>query len=432
MSALAPTPTRFHWQRRSVQVITLLLVIIVPASGLFRIDPKAGALVILHRQVWFADFFLIAGLWVSLVSLLVMLYSLAGTVFCGWVCPQNIFSEWANFMTHLLLGKRAEVNLDGQAPVIAPAKNRAINWILLGLSFLLASMFLGVIPLFYFYDPGTVLSFILWRSDPVLAQSLHWIYAVFVLIILVDIAVIRHFWCRFACVYRVWQHSFRTRETLHVRYDDSRASACEKCNYCVTSCFIEIDPRKTNVYDSCINCGECIDACNRLQGKKGLPGLLSFEIGENQQKKVERIQFRNNAFGLKTRATWMSVILLLGISLFTWGLWTWKPLHLSAYRAETQESSRVALNYRIEIANKRYQTEVVTLGLKGLHDGEYHFSQTQLIIPPADRRSVTLSVSPNLSHGLHYFIIDATAPDVGWKDHFSIRHFSESATRSSP
>lgn len=142
MSAL-PTTTRFHLQRRSVQVITLLLTIVVPATGLFRIDPKAGALVILHRQVWFADFFLIAGLWVSLVSLLVMLYSLAGTVFCGWVCPQNIFSEWANFMTRLLLGKRAEVSLDGQAPRVAPAKNRVLNWVLLGLSFWWLQCFWG-------------------------------------------------------------------------------------------------------------------------------------------------------------------------------------------------------------------------------------------------------------------------------------------------
>jgi Polyferredoxin len=151
--------SRFHLHRRMVQGTTLLLVILVPALGLFRIDPRAGALVVLDRQIWFADFFLIAGLWIILLSLLVMLYSTAGTVFCGWVCPQNIFSEWANYMTHRLLGKRAEVSLDGQAPVIAPAKNRVWNWVLLGLSFLLASMFLGVIPLFYFYDPSTILAF---------------------------------------------------------------------------------------------------------------------------------------------------------------------------------------------------------------------------------------------------------------------------------
>lgn len=428
MLSIVQPLTRYHLQRRMVQVVTLLMVIIVPATGLFRIDPRAGALVILHRQVWFADFFLIAGLWIMVVSFLVMLYSTAGTVFCGWVCPQNIFSEWANFMTRLLLGKRAEVSLDGQAPIVAQSKNKVFNWVLLGLSFLLVSMFLAVIPLFYFYDPSTVLAFLLWRSDPALAQSLHWIYAVFVLMILVDIAVIRHFWCRFACVYRVWQHSFRTRETLHVRYDDSRASACEKCNYCVTACFIDIDPRKTDVYDSCINCGECIDACHRLHAKKGLPGLLSFEIGERNQKKEERIHFRNNAFGIKNRASWMTVILLLGLSFFAWGLWTWQPLHLAAYRAEVQASSDVVLDYRIEIANKRYAPEVVDLRVKGLAQGDYHFSNTRMVIPAAERRSVILSISPTMAHGLHFFTIEAHAPDVAWQANFLIRHFSDRAT----
>ncbi|WP_298156707.1 4Fe-4S dicluster domain-containing protein [Ferrovum sp.] len=423
--------SRFHLHRRMVQGTTLLLVILVPALGLFRIDPRAGALVVLDRQIWFADFFLIAGLWIILLSLLVMLYSTAGTVFCGWVCPQNIFSEWANYMTHRLLGKRAEVSLDGQAPVIAPAKNRVWNWVLLGLSFVLASMFLGVIPLFYFYDPSTILAFLLWRSDPALASSLHWIYAVFVLIILVDIAVIRHFWCRFACVYRVWQHSFRTRETLHVRYDASRASACEKCNYCVTSCFIEIDPRKTDVYDSCINCGECIDACNRLQAKKGNPGLLSFEFGEHKTKREARIHFRNNAVGLTSRTSWMAVVMILGLSFFAWGLWTWEPLHLAAYRAEVQDAAN-DLDYRIEIANKRYRPETVELSVQGLKPGEYHLSRTQLTIPAAGRLSAILSISPALPHGVHSFRILARAVQENWTDQFAIQHFSEAPKGRTP
>ena len=73
-----------------VQAVSFALAILIPASGLLRIDPSAGALVVLDRQIWFADFFLIAGLWIMLASGLVMLYSVAGTVFCGWVCPQNI------------------------------------------------------------------------------------------------------------------------------------------------------------------------------------------------------------------------------------------------------------------------------------------------------------------------------------------------------
>ena len=205
---------RYHGRRRLVQASSFALAILVPASGLFRIDPSAGALVVLDRQIWFADFFLIAGLWIMLLSLLVMLYSVAGTVFCGWVCPQNIVSEWANFVTRKFLGRRAKVAMDGSAPIVAATKNKALNWVLLGLSLLAASLVVGIVPLFYFYAPATVWSFVTWRADPNLAGSLHYIYFVFVVIILLDVAFIRHFWCRFACVYRVWQHSFRTRETL--------------------------------------------------------------------------------------------------------------------------------------------------------------------------------------------------------------------------
>ena len=53
--------TRYHGRRRLVQAISFALAVLVPASGLFRIDPSAGALVVLDRQIWFSDFFLVAG-----------------------------------------------------------------------------------------------------------------------------------------------------------------------------------------------------------------------------------------------------------------------------------------------------------------------------------------------------------------------------------
>ena len=79
----AAPATRFHGKRRLVQVVALALFVLVPATGLFRIDPLDGALVVLDRQIWFADFFLIFGLWFTLATALVFLYSVAGTVFCG-------------------------------------------------------------------------------------------------------------------------------------------------------------------------------------------------------------------------------------------------------------------------------------------------------------------------------------------------------------
>ena len=275
---------RYHGRRRLVQATSFALAILVPASGLMRIDPGAGALVVLDRQIWFADFFLIAGLWIMLASVWCMLYSVAGTVFCGWVCPQNILSEWANFVTHRLLGRRAKVEMDGSAPIVAVTKNKALNWILLALSLLAASMLVAIVPLFYFYPPPPIWSFVTWRAG----SRARRLAALHIFRLRADhpagCGLHPPFLVPLRLCHRVWQHSFRTRETLHVSYDASRADSCTKCNYCVSSCFIEIDPRKTAVYDSCINCGECVDACNRMHQNRAKPGLLSFEFGETQAK----------------------------------------------------------------------------------------------------------------------------------------------------
>ncbi|MBI1174496.1 MAG: 4Fe-4S binding protein [Sideroxydans sp.] len=411
----------FHWKRRSVQILAVVLAILIPASGLFRIDPEVGAFVVVNRQIWFSDFFLIAGTWVFLASCLVLLYSTAGTVFCGWVCPQNTLAEWANNLTRKLLGKRAEVSLTGEAPKVAAAKNKLVNWLLLGLILLGTAMVFALIPLFYFYPPQLVWAFVTFQPDAQLARSLHWIYTVSVLVIFLDIAVIRHFWCRFSCIYRVWQHSFKTKQTLHIKYDDSRADECAKCNYCVTACFIDLDPRKTAIYDSCINCGECIDACDRLHAKQGVPGLLRFEIGEREQKGGGK--FRTAAVSLFARTKWATLFGGLGAVMFVWGLWTYQPYHVVVYRAETQHAQTIQ-DYRIAVSNKLYRPAELSVHVQGLPQGSYHLSAGDIKLLPAGHGSLTLSIARSLPRGLYSIMVDVSAAD-GWAGHFHIQHYSE-------
>ena len=303
---------KLHWQRRAFQVAFIALVIAIPVSGLLRIDPIAGAFVVLDHQIWWSDFFLVFGLWVTIASSLVLVYSLVGTAFCGWACPQNTLSEWANNITRKLLGKRAEIELGGAKMQIAARKNTWINWLVLGGLISAVSMVFALIPLLYFYPPGVIWSFISFQDDSRLAPSLHYIYFIFTLVIFIDVAFIRHFWCRFMCIYKVWQHGFKTKQTLHIEYDESRAQACAKCNYCVTACFIGIDPRNTNEYDSCINCGECITACNNLHVKKNLPGLLSFKIGEQRATKFAMLSMKLSS--LSSRVHWTLPFAVLGLA----------------------------------------------------------------------------------------------------------------------
>ncbi len=412
---------RLHWYRRSVQWGMILLALLIPITGLFRIDPVDGAFVVLDRQIWFSDFFIVFGFWFFVASALVALYSIAGTVFCGWACPQNTFSEWANLLTRRLLGKRAEVMLDGQPMKISRDKDRWFNWFALGLIFLSVSMALALIPLFYFYTPDVVWSFITFQDDARLAGSLHWIYTVFVLIIFLDIVFIRHFMCRFMCIYKVWQHIFKTKETLHIAYDESRSDACRKCNYCVTSCFIDIDPRKTNVFDTCINCGECVTACSTLQAKKnGGPGLLSFAFGPNRRDDIANA--RTGLSGLKNRLIWTSPWMALGAVMFVWGLGTYEGYHYTVYRSEVHHGAQIN-EYRINLASKFYYPTAARISVEGLPDGAYTLDRERVEFATAGRTDVTLNLdSQQLRDGLTPFLVRVTTDD-GWQDTFRVHHF---------
>lgn len=411
----------FHMRRRLTQALFLLLLIIIPISGLLRIDPIAGAFVVLDRQIWWADFFLVFGLWILLASGLVMIYSTVGTAFCGWACPQNSLAELANKWTYKLLGKRADVSIAGEKMKVAASKNRFINWFLLGLILLAASMLLALIPLFYFYSPEIIWSFVTFQYDARLASSLHYIYLVFVLVFLVDASFIRHFWCRFMCVYKVWQHGFKTHQTLQVAYDESRSESCEKCNYCNTVCFLGIDPRNTDMYDSCINCGDCIDACNRVQAKNKLPGLLSFSSGVSG--KEDSGVLKRNLASMSTRMRWTIPFAVLGLGMFVWGLIDYQYYHLAVYRADTEHGAEIR-DYRVAVSNKLYREAELTVSIEGLVKENYSFSDNKARFDGAGRVDLNLHIKPNLEKGLHSFLVRVESAD-GWKDSYRVQHFVE-------
>ena len=410
---------KLHWQRRGLQIATLLLAYLIPISGLFRIDPIADAFVILERQIWWSDFFLVFGLWLSMASGLVMLYSFVGTAFCGWSCPQNTLSEWANLITRKLLGKRAEVQLNGGKMAVGSKRNTWVNWTVISLLIFAASMVLGLLPLLYFYPPAVMWDFVSFQANDSLASSLHYIYFIIVILFVIDIGFIRHFWCRFMCIYKVWQHGFKTKHTLHIAYDDTRADLCAKCNYCTTACFIDLDPRKTEIYDTCINCGECITACNTLQAKNGQPGLLRFEVGDQAASKRALIKIPLSS--LSSRITWTVPFVALGLIMFGWGLVSYEHYHLAAYRADISHGTEIR-DYRISVSNKLYQNATAQISVQGLPEGGFTLSNREIQFTGANRIDVKLHIHADMPPGLHSFIVNVTTAD-GWQDSYRVQHF---------
>ncbi len=325
---------QYHWKRRAVQFATLFLIALVPAVGLFRIDLTTASFSMLDHQLWWSNFTLVAGLALIAATAPILTYMTIGSVWCGWACPQNLLSEWANNMTHKLLGKRANVDVTGEGMVVAAAKNKAINWILLGLLFLAAALVLALIPFMFFFSPAEVWS--LFTSGAKLSTFMQRLYYFLAFLIFVDIAVVRYFWCDYACLYRVGQKIFKSRDALHVAYDATRSADCAKCNYCATACITSIKPTAIKPYDSCIDCGECVDACNRLHLKTGTIGLLRFELGEHGTTASLRGKLRDV---LSRFNWWVGGVFLAGCVMTVWGIVA-QPAEVPVPSPEAQQHAR--------------------------------------------------------------------------------------------
>jgi len=416
-----PGASLLHPLRRYVQLATLAILILIPASGLFRIDPVAGGFLLLDRQIWFSDIFIVMGFWILVASLLIMMYSLVGAVFCGWMCPQNTVSEWANNLTEKLLGRRANMmDVSGSRMKVAVRRKSVLNYIVLGSALLGASMFYALIPMFYFYPPEAIWSFVSFQYDERLAGSMHWIYFVCVAVMLMDITVIRHLMCKYMCIYRVWQHSFKTRDTLHISYDSSRSDHCKSCNYCVDSCFLDIDPRKPEIFDSCVNCGECVVACDELHSKSKKfagPGLLRLTLGDEWKGK-----YRGALGSFFGRARAVTLAAVAGAMMFGIGLYSYQSAAFSVYRGDAWQDGHV-LDYRINIAHKLYAPDTMHIRIKGLEPQDYVLEKSEVKFNGAGRQDVMLHLDKGLASGLHRFkvLVDA---DSGWSADFNVVHFA--------
>lgn len=409
---------KLHRRRRIVQAATVLILILIPLLGLFRIDPVAGAFVVLDRQIDFGDFFIIIGFWLMVSSALIITYSSLGTAFCGWSCPQNTLSEWANHWHRRLLGKRSEVMLDGAPMKVSAGKNKITNWVALGTILLGFSMIAALVPMLYFYPPDMLWNFVSFQSDERLQGSEYYIYAIFVLIIFIDVAYLRHFFCRFMCVYKVWQHSFKTKETLHIVHDTSAADECERCNYCQKVCFVEIDPRQTQTYDACINCGECVTACESIRGSRKTGGsLLSFAMGEPQ---AAQNVTRNAMHTLRSRLFWIVPLILAGLGMFIYGMSSYEPYRFSVYHSDTAQGRQIN-EYRVSLAHKIYNESKVSVSIEGLPESSYRLESEQILFSTARRQDVKFYIDDVLEPGLYPFLVHVKS-DSGWKSSFRVHH----------
>ncbi len=410
-----PRWRRLHRTRRLVQTAFLALLVLAPILGWFRIDILTGAFVIGEHQIWFSDSAIVLGLWFFLASLLVLTYSWLGAVFCGWACPQGFLSELGSAWMHRLLGRGAQLSVDGESIRVARRKGRMSDWLLLSAAYVLVSMLFALVPLLYFYPPSAVWHFVTFQRDAAIPLSIYWIYFVLFVVMMIDIAFIRHLMCRYFCIYRVWQHSFKTSQTMRIGFDATRADECVKCGYCAKACVVDLDPRHTEVYSGCTACGECIVACDRLHEGKKSGGLLAFVF-------PEKSEVPSHMTAMLGRSKGVLPFMAAGALLLAFGIVHYSPYHLSVGNIGARHTGMNT--YVVHLANKRYRPASLSLSILGLEHRQYELQHQKVHFRTAGMTNVVLRLHAHaIRHGLRRFVVRVTSAD-GWVREFPVQYYN--------
>lgn len=258
---------RWHAPRRLLQLVCGLLLVALPLTNGLRLDLRRDEFYFAWHKMAAHDLFLL--FWVSMlgVALLSAVSFLYGRLWCGWVCPQTLASDFADSL---------RTRLD-KALRTRPGQPRfRLSRSLWALTVCAVSVGTGVILACYWLAPSDVFraARLPWRdlsagltvygSAAVLAADMLWL---------------RRRFCSHACPYGPLMSTLGDQNTLAVRYLSERSDDCIGCHKCETDCPMGIDIKKGVGQHACIGCGECIDSCNDVLGKRGKPGLIEFRYG---------------------------------------------------------------------------------------------------------------------------------------------------------
>jgi polyferredoxin len=272
----------------------ILLIILAPVFDILRFDSDTRSLIFFGSEwdlglkegfylnqsfenashvAW--QFFLKAILpWLGILAVFPLLGYITERFFCGWFCPEGALFEFFDFLTLKLFGRRSLFSKKANDPS-GPSKQRLPFIILAVLSMIIIPLSAGVALTGYFVHPATVWSQILnWEftfgvKAGIIGVSIY---------VLISSIVVRHTLCKYVCSAGLMQMLFGCASpvSLRVTADPARLSYCTDCKGCEKVCFMNVKPRLPKKDINCVNCGECIDACNKELGEGR--GVFGFNI----------------------------------------------------------------------------------------------------------------------------------------------------------
>jgi cytochrome c oxidase accessory protein FixG len=388
--------------------------------------------------LWPQDFIYLTALLVTSAFGLFLFTAVAGRLFCGYACPQTVYTEIFMKIEHWIEGNRAKrIRLDTRGPVAERLWRRTLTisaWSIISLwtGFTFAGYFTPIRELTVSTLAGDLGG---WQS--------FWIlfYSAFTLM---QAGFMREQVCKYMCPYARFQSVMFDRDTLIVTYDETRGEPrgsrprradhrtlgmgdCIDCGICVEVCPTGIDIRRGLQYE-CIGCGLCSDGCNSIMDKMGYPrGLIRYSTQNAVANGYNALELRSHI--LRPRVLIYSVILTIVVLLLIVSLSVRSPLkvdimHDRGTLAREVDGMFIENTYRFQLINTDEQSHRVRLipsGLPGLEISsddtiELPGISTQLLIVRMRSGIAELQNKPAGAHKIQVYVESISHPGVAIND----------------
>ncbi len=230
-------------------------------------------------EIWPHEFYFVAGLLIMAGLGLFLFTSALGRVWCGYACPQTVWTDLFILVERWIEGDRnARIRLHRQKWDAEKVRKRAVKWTV----WFLIGLATGGAWVFYFTDAPTLLRQLLTFEAPAIA------YITMLVLTMTTFAFggfAREQICIYACPWPRIQAAMLDEDSITVAYRDWRGEPrgklhrgevpegqgdCIDCMACVNVCPMGIDIRNGQQL-ACITCALCIDACNDVMDKIGRP-----------------------------------------------------------------------------------------------------------------------------------------------------------------
>lgn len=339
-------------------------------------DLPARKFYVFGLVLWPQDFIFLTALLVIAALSLFFFTAIGGRLWCGYACPQTVWTEAFLWMERITEGTRSERMKLDRAPWSFRKLVRKGGKHALWIAF---SLWTGMTFVGFFTPISTLpakiagLSLGPWE----VFWTLFYAFATYG-----NAGFLREQVCKYMCPYARFQSAMFDRDTLIVTYDAERGEprgsrrrgtdlakaklgSCIDCTLCVQVCPTGIDIRKGLQYE-CIACAACIDACDSVMDKMSYPrGLIRYTTQNAIERKPTRI--------LRPRIVVYGVLLIGLITAFLVGLYLRSPVDVDVIRDRNAlyrmlDDGRVENVYSVRILNKTERPHRFRVSVKGQGD----------------------------------------------------------------